>query len=105
MVWIILLLAGILEIAWAVGLKYSNNFTRPLPSALTIIAMIISIWLLSYSMKTLPIGTAYAIWTGIGIVGTFLLGIVLFNEPMDIGRIICAGLIVLGIVGLKVLST
>jgi quaternary ammonium compound-resistance protein SugE len=104
MVWFILLLAGLMEIGWAIGLKYSQNFTRFTPSALTVIAMAISIWLLSYTMKTLPVGTAYAVWTGIGAVGTVILGIVLFNEPATPARLLCVGLIIAGIAGLKILS-
>ena len=104
MVWFVLLLAGLMEIGWAIGLKYSHNFTRPVPSILTVVAMAISIWLLSYAMKTLPIGTAYAVWTGIGAVGTVILGIVLFNEPATPARLICVGLIIAGIAGLKILS-
>ena len=97
-------MAGLMEIGWAIGLKYSHNFTRPVPSILTVVAMAISIWLLSYAMKTLPIGTAYAVWTGIGAVGTVILGIVLFNEPATPARLICVGLIIAGIAGLKILS-
>ena len=104
MVWFALLLAGLMEIGWAIGLKYSQNFTRLTPSLLTIIAMIISFWLLSYAMKTLPVGTAYAVWTGIGAVGTVILGIVLFNEPATPARLLCVGLIIAGIAGLKILS-
>ncbi|TDK66594.1 quaternary ammonium compound efflux SMR transporter SugE [Sapientia aquatica] len=104
MVWFVLLMAGLMEIGWAIGLKYSHNFTRPVPSILTVVAMAISIWLLSYAMKTLPIGTAYAVWTGIGAVGTVILGIVLFNEPATPARLICVGLIIAGIAGLKILS-
>ena len=97
MVWFVLLMAGLMEIGWAIGLKYSHNFTRPVPSILTVVAMAISIWLLSY-------GTAYAVWTGIGAVGTVILGIVLFNEPATPARLICVGLIIAGIAGLKILS-
>ena len=104
MVWFVLLMAGLMEIGWAIGLKYSHNFTRPVPSILTVVAMAISIWLLSYAMKTLPIGTAYAVWTGIGAVGTVILVIVLFNEPATPARLICVGLIIAGIAGLKILS-
>lgn len=102
--WLILILAGIMEIGWALGLKYSANFTRPIPSALTVIAMAISIWLLSYTLKTIPLGTAYAIWTGIGAAGTVIMGIMLFDEPATFARLACVGLIIAGIIGLKFLS-
>jgi quaternary ammonium compound-resistance protein SugE len=101
MAWIILLLAGLCEIAWAIGLKYTEGFTRPWPTALTLAAMVASVLLLGVAMKTLPVGTAYAVWVGIGAVGTAILGIVLFAEPASAGRIISLGLIVAGIVGLK----
>ncbi len=104
MVWLILLLAGIMGIGWAIGLKYSDNFTRLVPSIFTILAMIISIWLLSLAMKTLPVGTAYAVWTGIGAVGTVILGILLFNEPATLTRLLCIGCIIAGIAGLKFLT-
>jgi quaternary ammonium compound-resistance protein SugE len=104
MVWIILLFAGLMEIGWAVGLKYTDNFSRLLPSVLTLGAMAISVWLLSLAMKTLPVGTAYAIWTGIGAVGTVIAGILLFNEPATLARLICIGLIIAGIAGLKMVS-
>jgi quaternary ammonium compound-resistance protein SugE len=101
MAWIILLLAGLCEIVWAIGLKYTEGFTRPWPTALTLAAMVASVLLLGVAMKTLPVGTAYAVWVGIGAVGTAILGIVLFAEPASAGRIISLGLIVAGIVGLK----
>ncbi len=104
MTWVYLIIAGIFECAWAIGLKYSEGFSKPVPSLLTIIAMIISFWLLSMAMKTIPIGTAYAVWTGIGAVGVTILGMFLFNESNDILRILCLVLIVSGIVGLKLLS-
>lgn len=104
MAWFLLLLAGILEVGWAVGLKYADGFTRLLPSALTIISMLLSIVLLAWAVRSLPLGTAYAVWTGIGTVGTAILGIVLFGEPADLARLICIGLIVAGIIGLKLLS-
>jgi quaternary ammonium compound-resistance protein SugE len=103
MVWLILLLAGLMEIAWAIGLKYTDNFTRLVPSVLTLTAMAISVWLLSLAMKTLPVGTAYAVWTGIGAVGTVIFGIVLFNEPATLSRFLCIGMIIAGIAGLKFL--
>lgn len=104
MAWILLTIAGLFEIAWAIGLKYSHSFTRLWPSIGTIVAMAISFWLLSISMKTLPIGTAYAVWVGIGSVGTVLLGILLLGEPASAGRLLSAVLIVAGIVGLKLAS-
>ncbi|MDF1586589.1 quaternary ammonium compound efflux SMR transporter SugE [Marinimicrococcus flavescens] len=101
MAWLILLAAGLFEIGWAVGLKQTEGFTRPLPSVLTVLAMIASFWLLSLALRTLPLGTAYAVWTGVGTVGTALLGILLFGEPADALRLACIGLIVAGILGLK----
>jgi len=99
--WIQLAIAGILEVAWAIGLKYSAGFSRPLPSALTITAMIASMVLLASAVKSLPVGTAYAVWTGIGAVGTCILGIVLFGESVSPLRLACIALIVVGILGLK----
>jgi len=99
--WFILFIAGLFEIAWAIGLKYSEGFTKPLASVFTIVTMIISMALLSYSVKTLPVGTAYAVWTGIGAVGTAILGIVLFNESREFMRIFFIFLIIVGIVGLR----
>ena len=104
MAWIALLVAGLLEIAWAIGLKYTEGFTRPLPSTLTIAAMAASVALLGWAMKTLPVGTAYAVWTGIGAAGTVILGIVLFDEPATLVRLACVGLIVAGIAGLKLVT-
>ncbi len=104
MAWVSLVVAGLFECAWAIGLKYTENFTKLVPSLLTILAMGISIWLLSVAMKTLPVGTAYAVWTGIGAVGVAILGMVLFGESRDTIRIMCLLLIVSGIVGLKVVS-
>lgn len=104
MKWIVLIIAGLLETGWAVGLKYSLGFTKPIPSIFTIAGMIASFYFLSLALKDLPLGTAYAIWTGIGTVGTVVLGIILFKEPTDIIRLICIGFIVVGIVGLKVFS-
>ena len=104
MAWIILFFAGLSEIGWAVGLKYTEGFTRLVPSALTISCMIVSILLLGLALKTLPLGTAYAIWTGIGTIGTALLGIALFGESASAVRLACIGLIVAGIVGLKLVS-
>ncbi len=102
--WIMLGAAGLFEIVWAIGLKYADGFTKPVASAITIGAMIISIWLLAQAARDLPIGTAYAVWTGIGAVGAALLGIMLFQESANLVRIGCVALIVAGIVGLK-LST
>jgi quaternary ammonium compound-resistance protein SugE len=102
--WIMLGAAGLLEIVWAIGLKYAEGFTKPVPSAITIGAMIVSMWLLAQAARDLPIGTAYAVWTGIGAVGAALLGVMLFQESANIVRLGCIALIVLGIVGLK-LST
>ena len=102
MAWTYLIVAGVLEIAWAVGLKYSRGFTRPLESAITIVLMLASFWFLSLALKTLPMGTSYAVWTGIGAVGTTILGIILFAEPMTAWRIASIGLIVAGIIGLKI---
>lgn len=104
MEWIYLVVAGAFETGWAIGLKYSQGFTKPLPSMLTIIGMIASFYFLSLSLKSLPIGTAYAIWTGIGTVGTLLLGIILFKEPISIMRIVCIVFIVSGIIGLRLIS-
>jgi quaternary ammonium compound-resistance protein SugE len=101
MAWFILVLAGLFEVAWAIGLKYTEGFTRPIPSALTLAAMVISVVLLGMAMKSLPVGTAYAVWVGVGAVGTAILGIVLFAEPATAGRLLSLGLIVAGIVGLK----
>ncbi len=101
MAWIHLLLAGVLEIVWAAGLKFSHGFSRPIPSTITVVAMIASFWLLALALRTLPLGTAYAIWTGIGSAGAFLVGIWLFDEPVNALRIASVVLIVAGIVGLK----
>ena len=102
--WYILFIAGLFEIAWAVGLKYSAGFTKLWPSIFTITSMILSMGLLSISVKSLPVGTAYAVWTGIGAVGTAILGIYLFNESREIARLIFIFLIVVGIIGLKIYS-
>jgi quaternary ammonium compound-resistance protein SugE len=99
--WFYLLVAGLLEVGWAVGLKYTEGLTRLVPSLLTIAAMIASLALLGLALKTLPLGTAYAIWTGIGTVGTALVAIVLFNDSASVLRLLCIGLIVAGIAGLK----
>lgn len=101
MAWVLLALAGLFEVIWAVGLKYAEGFTRPLPSVITVAAMAASVALLGLAMRELPLGTAYAIWTGIGTVGTAILGIVLFAEPATALRLACIALIALGIIGLK----
>ena len=104
MAWSILFVAGLMEISWAIGLKYTEGFTRLVPSILTLACMTASVILLGLSLKTLPVGTAYAVWTGIGTVGTALLGIWLFGDPATVLRLGCIGLIVAGIVGLKVVT-
>jgi quaternary ammonium compound-resistance protein SugE len=104
MAWIILGIAGLFECGWAIGLKYSQGFSRPLPSVLTVAAMAVSLVLLAMAMKTIPVGTAYAVWTGIGAVGVAILGIVLFGEPTAWPRLVCLLLIVAGIVGLRLFS-
>ena len=104
MSWFILFIAGLLEVVWAVGLKYTHGFSRLVPSVITIAAMVISMALLSWAMKTLPVGTAYAIWTGIGAVGAAAVGIVAYGEPATAVRAVCILLIVAGIVGLKLFS-
>lgn len=104
MAWVLLFFAGLLEVAWAVGLKYSDGFTRLWPSVGTTVAMLLSIALLAAAMRSLPVGTAYAVWVGIGAVGTVILGIVLWNESASAARLISVGLIVAGVIGLK-LST
>ncbi|WP_290890809.1 quaternary ammonium compound efflux SMR transporter SugE [Arenimonas sp.] len=101
MSWLILILAGLFEVAWAVGLKYTEGFTKPWPTLGTVAAMLVSIWLLGVAMKDLPLGTAYAVWVGVGAVGTAILGIVLFNEPANAGRLVSLALILAGIIGLK----
>ena len=102
MAWIFLFVAGLLEIGWAVGLKYTEGFTKLWPSVWTVLAMIISLGLLGIAMKTLPVGTAYSVWVGVGAVGTVVLGIVLLGESASLARMISVALIVAGIVGLKV---
>ena len=102
--WFYLSLAGLLEIVWAIGLKYTEGFTRAWPSAITIVAMVASVWFLALALKTIPVGTGYAVWTGIGAVGTAILGIVLFAEPASAARLACIALIVAGILGLKLAS-
>jgi quaternary ammonium compound-resistance protein SugE len=104
MAWIYLTIAGLFEVGWAIGLKFTEGFTRLLPSLWTIASMILSIVLLGLALKTLPVGTAYAVWTGIGAVGTAALGIYLFGEPATAARLLCIGLILAGIVGLKLVT-
>lgn len=104
MAWFLLFLAGLLEIGWAVGLKYTDGFTRPIPTLLTVISMIASLGLLGLSLKTLPLGTAYAIWTGVGTLGTAVLGVILLEEAATVARLACIGMMVAGIVGLKLVS-
>ena len=104
MSWLYLFIAGLLEVVWAIGLKYTEGFTRLWPSIVTIVAMIASVWFLALALRTIPVGTGYAVWTGIGAVGTAVLGIVLFAEPATAARLLCIGVIVAGILGLKLVS-
>jgi len=104
MEWIFLFIAGLFEAAWAIGLKYTEGFTKLYPSIFTVVCMFLSFYFLSQALKTLPIGTSYAVWTGIGIIGTTILGVLLFNEPMDFARAFCIILIFSGIIGLKIIS-
>ncbi|MFZ5547304.1 MAG: quaternary ammonium compound efflux SMR transporter SugE [Pseudomonadota bacterium] len=104
MAWYALLIAGLLEVGWALGLKHTQGFTRLWPSVATATAMAVSVGLLAWAMRTLPVGTAYAVWTGIGAVGTVLLGIAWYGEPATLARLVCVGLIVAGIAGLKALG-
>lgn len=101
MAWIILVVAGVFEIGWAIGLKYTEGFTRPWPTLGTVLSMVVSLWLLGIAMKSLPVGTAYSVWVGVGAVGTVILGIVLLGEPANAARLVSVALIVAGIVGLK----
>ncbi|MBI5666668.1 MAG: quaternary ammonium compound efflux SMR transporter SugE [Chloroflexi bacterium] len=104
MAWVYLVIAGLLEVGWALGLKYSEGFTRLVPSIFTVIGMVLSFAFLSLALKTIPLGTAYAVWTGIGAVGTVILGIVLLGEPAEVLRLLCVGLIIAGVVGLRILA-
>jgi quaternary ammonium compound-resistance protein SugE len=104
MAWLYLVIAGVLEVAWAIGMKQSQGWTKLWPSVWTIVTMVISFWLLSVAMNRLPAGTAYAVWTGIGAAGTALLGILIFKEPATVARIACVLLIVSGVIGLKLAS-
>jgi quaternary ammonium compound-resistance protein SugE len=105
MAWLLLLVAGLLEIGWAIGLKYTEGFTRLWPSVFTGVSMVASVVLLGVAMKSLPVGTSYAVWVGVGAVGTAILGIVLFGEPATAGRLFSLGLILAGIIGLKLASS
>jgi quaternary ammonium compound-resistance protein SugE len=105
MAWVVLFVAGLFEIGWAVGLKYTEGFTRLWPTIGTVISVVLSMGLLGVALRTLPVGTGYAVWTGIGTVGTAVLGIILFREPATAGRLFCIALIVAGIVGLKIVSS
>ena len=102
MAWVILCVAGLFEVGWAIGLKYTEGFSRLWPSVWTALAMIISLWLLGLAMKSLPVGTAYSVWVGVGAVGTVILGIVLLDEPANTSRLVSVALIVAGIIGLKI---
>ncbi|WP_332688203.1 quaternary ammonium compound efflux SMR transporter SugE [Devosia sp.] len=104
MAWVYLVIAGLFEMGWAIGLKYTDGFTRLVPTALTIAAMIASVVLLGLALRDLPVGTGYAVWTGIGTVGTALLGMYLFGDPATAARLACIGMIVAGIIGIKVFS-
>ena len=104
MAWAILVVAGLLEVGWAVGLKYTQGFTRPAPTTAVLACMGASVWLLAIALRTIPVGTGYAVWTGIGAVGTAILGMFLFDESRDALRLACIALIVAGIVGLKLVS-
>ena len=104
MAWFCVLLAGVFEIVWAIALKYAEGFSKVWPSTITVLAMLLSVLLLAQSFKSLPVGTAYAVWTGVGTVGTAILGIYLFHESREVLRLVCILLIVIGIVGLKLVS-
>ena len=99
--WLIVLIAGLMETGWALGLKYSDGFTKPVPSVLTVLGAVASFWLLSIAMKDLPVGTAYAVWVGIGAVGTAVMAVFLFGDPVNLMRVVGVGLILAGIVALK----
>lgn len=104
MTWIVLLLAGLFEVVWALGLKHTHGFTRFWPSVITVSALIISIGLLGWAMRTLPVGTAYAIWVGVGVLGTALVGMLALNEPVSVARLLSLGLVLAGVLGLKLTS-
>ena len=101
MSWILLVVAGLLETGWAIGLKYTDGFTRLWPTVWTALSMIVSVWLLGVAVRSLPVGTAYSVWVGVGAVGTVILGVVLLGEPVNPARVISVGLIIAGIIGLK----
>jgi len=105
MAWVVLFVAALLEVAWAIGLKYTQGFTRLWPSVITLAAMVASMYLLALAARTLPIGTAYAVWVGIGATGTTILGILLFDESADPARLVCLGLIIAGVLGLRLLDS
>lgn len=105
MAWVILIIAGLFEVGWAIGLKYTEGFTRLWPTVGTVLSMIVSLWLLGIAMKSLPLGTAYAVWVGVGAVGTAILGIILLGESANFWRLFSLGLIVAGIIGLKLASS
>jgi quaternary ammonium compound-resistance protein SugE len=105
MAWWYLFIAGVFEVGWAVGLKYTDGFTRFVPTVITAVCLIASMALLALAVRTLPLGTAYAVWTGIGTIGTVIIGIILFNEPINAVRLLCIGLILAGIAGLKFTAT
>ena len=105
MAWVILVFAGLFETGWAIGLKYSHGFTKLWPTIWTVLAMVVSLWLLGIALKSLPVGTAYSVWVGVGAVGTVVLGILLLGEPVNFGRLISIAFIVAGIIGLKLTST
>jgi quaternary ammonium compound-resistance protein SugE len=104
MAWFSLMIAGMFEVVWAIAMKYSNGFSKPIPAMITVAGMILSFYFLAISLRSLPIGTAYAVWTGIGAIGTVILGMVLFGEPQTMSRLFLIGLILCGIVGLKITS-
>ena len=104
MPWLLLIVAGLFEVGWAIGLKYTEGFSRPLPTVLTVISMVISLGLLGLALRDLPVGTAYAVWTGVGAVGTAALGIMLFGDPANLPRLASIGLILAGIAGLKLVG-
>ena len=101
--WLMLIVAGLLEIVWALGMKYSDGFTKPIPSAVTVLLIALSVYLLGQAVKTLPVGMAYGVWTGIGTVGTVIMGIFFFQESASPARLFCLGLIIVGIIGLRLL--
>lgn len=105
MAWLFLMVAGVFECGWAIGLKYTDGFTKPIPVLFTILSLVISLWTLSLSMKTIPVGTAYAVWTGIGAVGVSVLGMVFLGESRDLARIACLTIIIVGVVGLNLVTT